>query len=333
MAYVLALGRRSQLTYQYHDDGESTLGPSIATLSLGGQASMRIRMKASSWNGLVRKKTYKGRVPVAPGCKNEAALHALNAQFDQASAAEWAKLVEEFFCKQKEIKVNAPVVLEMQLNHGDMVVMNGADIQKYYEVCASQDVSAGLTQQHCVIPRGNLRYAMTCRFIKPELIDASQHWKGLIPGNLTEYDGDAAIGHDPTPDIGSTMHPDQGPFTVLDAQHEQQQRTSEQASFSPDVAPLIDQQHHELALAPSLDEMRLDQSAGDDLPRGLGPPGGPVDQECQTLEVMGNGAAYSMSFTNLLNQPVDATFLAGLTKTRESSPLSSVPSDFDVGVV
>lgn len=100
---------------------------------------MRIRMKASSWNGLLRKKTYKGKIPIAPGCKNEAALHALNEQFDRVSGTEWAKLVEEVFLKQKEVKVNAPVVLEMQLNHGDMVVMNGADIQKYYEVSDMED--------------------------------------------------------------------------------------------------------------------------------------------------------------------------------------------------
>lgn len=45
--------------------------------------------------------------------------------------------------------------------------------------------------QHSVIPSDKLRFALTCRFVRPELVDASQHWKGdhvVEPGMA--YDGD-----------------------------------------------------------------------------------------------------------------------------------------------
>ncbi|KAI9814327.1 MAG: hypothetical protein M1832_005907 [Thelocarpon impressellum] len=130
---LLTLGYFEEQKIGYHDDGESTLGPSIATLSLGGQAAMRIRMKASCWNGPIRKKAYKSTLPVPPGCKNEKELTELNAKFKNATAEQWQSLVETYLNRKKDAKANPPVALELQLNHGDMVVMNGADIQKFYE--------------------------------------------------------------------------------------------------------------------------------------------------------------------------------------------------------
>ena len=64
---------------KYHDDGEDTLGPTVATLSLGSPAIMSFRPK------------------------------------------------------KKHVK-NHKEVLSFPLYHGDMVVMHGAEIHKYYEV-------------------------------------------------------------------------------------------------------------------------------------------------------------------------------------------------------
>lgn len=49
------------------------------------------------------------------------------------------------------------VALRILLNHGDIVIMHGEEVQKYFE--------------HAVTPRGTLRYALTCRTILPEKLE------------------------------------------------------------------------------------------------------------------------------------------------------------------
>lgn len=44
-----------------------------------------------------------------------------------------------------------------------------------------------------MIPSGKLRFALTCRYVRPELVDAAQHWKGDYSTDqevITAYDGD-----------------------------------------------------------------------------------------------------------------------------------------------
>ncbi len=51
--------------------------------------------------------------------------------------------------------------------------------------------------QHSVIPSDKLRFALTCRYVRPELVDASQHWKGDHTAELgAVYDGDEAFAYD-----------------------------------------------------------------------------------------------------------------------------------------
>jgi alkylated DNA repair dioxygenase AlkB len=69
-------------TLQYHDDGEGTLGPTVATLSLGSPALMSFRMKS-------------------------------------------------------RVAKDDREVLKFPIYHGDIVVMHGEDIHKYFEVCLS----------------------------------------------------------------------------------------------------------------------------------------------------------------------------------------------------
>ena len=45
--------------------------------------------------------------------------------------------------------------------------------------------------QHAVVPSGKLRYAMTARYVRPELVNSAEHWRGnftVAHGNA--YDGD-----------------------------------------------------------------------------------------------------------------------------------------------
>lgn len=53
--------------------------------------------------------------------------------------------------------------LEILLNHGDIIIMHGEKLQKYYE--------------HQVIPAGTLRYALTCRTILPEKLQSDEERK------------------------------------------------------------------------------------------------------------------------------------------------------------
>ncbi|KAI5925710.1 hypothetical protein F4810DRAFT_717385 [Camillea tinctor] len=77
-------------------------------------------------------------------------------------------------------------MLGFVLEHGDMVVMHGSDIHKYYE--------------HMVEPEGVLRYAMTCRYIRPEAIPDEDRRresieKGKVPAEWKDkYQGEDGIG-------------------------------------------------------------------------------------------------------------------------------------------
>lgn len=105
---LLSIGYFEGNSIGYHDDGEDTLGPTIATLSLGAQAVMTLRPKAKSEVGGRNTKTQKG-------------------------------------LKKEVIKV--------VLDHGDIIIMHGSELQKHYE--------------HAVKPNGKLRYALTCRYVDP----------------------------------------------------------------------------------------------------------------------------------------------------------------------
>ncbi|MCJ1232791.1 hypothetical protein MMC14_000745 [Varicellaria rhodocarpa] len=120
---LLAVGYFETGSMKYHDDGESSLGPTVATLSLGGRAQMSFRKKRK-------------------------------------------------YCTEYN-----KALVNLTLLHGDITVMHGAEMQKYYE--------------HGVVHDCKLRFALTCRFIKPSEVDPSQHWKGNYDTSIvSEYDGD-----------------------------------------------------------------------------------------------------------------------------------------------
>ncbi|KAM5456260.1 hypothetical protein MaudCBS49596_001281 [Microsporum audouinii] len=175
---LLALGYFEDMSIGYHDDGESSLGPTIATLSLGAPATMLVRMKDEYYNGFRKRdkeKIYLQHDPVLPGCANEEARAELARKFHASEIT-----AEEYLTARQALPTSrreAPPLCTMALNHGDLAVMHGPDLQKYYE--------------HSVIPSGRLRFALTARYVMPDEVPVSEHWKGEydpIPGS--EYDGD-----------------------------------------------------------------------------------------------------------------------------------------------
>lgn len=90
---------------QYHDDGEKELGPTVATLSLGASAIMNFRPKKKTHIPSLDEGTVRAR---GRGGKADA---------DGAVG-----------------KVEKPAVLSIKLEHGDIVIMHGREIQKLFEV-------------------------------------------------------------------------------------------------------------------------------------------------------------------------------------------------------
>ena len=121
---------------QYHDDGEEDLGPDVASLSLGGAATMQFRMKAKHWQpkGLTPE-TYNPELPVLPGSQAWKQRTKANDLYKAGRVAEYEAAKEEIFTEKR--KKNASVVLSLELRHGDMVVMHGDKIQEIYEVTPS----------------------------------------------------------------------------------------------------------------------------------------------------------------------------------------------------
>ncbi|CZR62926.1 uncharacterized protein PAC_12823 [Phialocephala subalpina] len=141
---LLLLGYLEKGHIDYHDDGEKTLGPTVATLSLGSDATMHFRPKKNS--------------PIGVSGKGK--------------------------------KATKPDYLKIILNHGDLLVMHGTDIHKYYE--------------HAVNPNGKLRFALTGRYVRPEMMDnavdrANAFRGGILPPGHEQYDYDGEFNAQPVP--------------------------------------------------------------------------------------------------------------------------------------
>lgn len=131
---VLALGYFQDQKISFHDDGEFGLGPTIATLSLGAQGTMRIRMKARHYHGISSSGGPYDDAPPIPGCEHYAARLALQPGLDALKSSD----SKAYHARRKQIpkelglssRSQAKDALVMQLVHGDIVVMHGAEIQK-----------------------------------------------------------------------------------------------------------------------------------------------------------------------------------------------------------
>ncbi|EAS30635.2 uncharacterized protein CIMG_11674 [Coccidioides immitis RS] len=173
---LLTLGYFEKMAINYHDDGEDTLGPTVATLSIGAPATMLIRMKGKYFRvPEPKKKNIAPNDLVLPGCAMEKERRELKMLYENEgiTCAEYWDALARLKSSRKEAKP----MCSLDLHHGDMVVMHGANLQKYFE--------------HSVTPNGDLRFALTARYVMPELVEPEHHWKGnLEPGLDYKYDGD-----------------------------------------------------------------------------------------------------------------------------------------------
>ncbi|TQB70752.1 hypothetical protein MPDQ_008099 [Monascus purpureus] len=130
---LLAMGYLDGMKISYHDDGEESLGPTIASLSLGAKADMKFRMKAKYYHGYTKSKNnLLADDPVLPNCHNEEHRRSLKADFE-AGKIDQEKYNEE----RRKLPISksreASAMIKLELNHGDIVVMHGENLQKYYE--------------------------------------------------------------------------------------------------------------------------------------------------------------------------------------------------------
>jgi hypothetical protein len=70
---------------------------------------------------------------------------------------------------------NAKEALRMELGHGDVVVMHGAGVQRYYE--------------HAVEHAGKLRFALTCRYIDPGGLEEADRPGYEVEPDMVGYGG------------------------------------------------------------------------------------------------------------------------------------------------
>lgn len=173
---------------EFHDDGEEGLGPNIATLSLGGSASMQLRSKAKHYSHKTTGEAalFPEERPVPGGMGGP--------DRDAAALEKWIELqnlrhVEKAAYKQrrKEIpeelqqigtqpkSVTPPTLINMNLKHGDIVLMVGSDLQKYCE--------------HRVIPEDNFRVAITAREIQAGHLKPEERPPYEVLSDPNVYDG------------------------------------------------------------------------------------------------------------------------------------------------
>jgi alkylated DNA repair dioxygenase AlkB len=175
---VLALGYFEQQRINYHDDGEFGLGPTIATLSLGAPGTMRLRMKARHYNGVSTAGVYDAAPPL-PGCTAYEARHAAQSSLSTLQATNPAAYRARLKTLPKELKLKsgstARDAMTLHLAHGDIVIMHGAQMQKYYE--------------HSVDHAGKLRFALTCRYIEPGSLKEADRPDYEVGPDEGVYDG------------------------------------------------------------------------------------------------------------------------------------------------
>ncbi|OJJ48222.1 hypothetical protein ASPZODRAFT_140536 [Penicilliopsis zonata CBS 506.65] len=184
---LLVLGYFNEMKIGYHDDGESALGPTIATLSLGARSTMSIRMKYKYYHGYSRAKKLLTDDPVLAGCRGEESRRTLRAQmaagqlepgqYDEQRRQLLLQTKASTGCRRAVSRTSeAPVCVRLAVHHGDLVVMHGEKLQQYYE--------------HAVVPEGRLRFALTARHIQPAQVAAGERVRGetILQGEQV-YDG------------------------------------------------------------------------------------------------------------------------------------------------
>ena len=164
---VLTVAYFEDMKMNYHDDGESTVGNTIVSLSLGYPAVMSFKMKDKIYNlhGL-NADNYDPSVSVVRGSKSWHEREELNALWDKLTEKQRKSRLNKIFRAIERDRKPCPVLFEATLKFGDMMVMHGEHFQKIYD--------------HGVTPQGGMRFALTGRHIKLDKFPVEEHWKGEI---------------------------------------------------------------------------------------------------------------------------------------------------------
>ena len=122
-----------------HDDGEAGLGPIVATQSYGCAAKMKFFMKTQFDCGKTGAKatTATPNNPILPGCQKEGELRTLreSREKDEIAEAEYQEeLIKILKTTTKKDKRSQLMVLELLVEHGDVLIMVGKGVQNFYEV-------------------------------------------------------------------------------------------------------------------------------------------------------------------------------------------------------
>ena len=101
---------------------------------------MTFRMKAKYFLPKnLTPETYDPELPVLKGSQAWQLREAANAHFHAGKVVEYEDVKRELFAflnrDAERKKKHAPTALTLELRHGDMVVMHGAEIQRVWEVC------------------------------------------------------------------------------------------------------------------------------------------------------------------------------------------------------
>ena len=111
-------------------------------MAFGAPSKMKIRMKAKFYRGYIkpstqnRSPTFDPNLEVLPGSQLEHSRRELQQQFERKSLPQVTKAWQNIYTKLNKTS-QAPDALQLAMNHGDIIIMQGADVQKYYEVSIS----------------------------------------------------------------------------------------------------------------------------------------------------------------------------------------------------
>nr|POF06930.1 hypothetical protein CFP56_31554 [Quercus suber] len=173
---------------EYHDDGETGLGPTIGTLSLGGKSTMSLRLKSKYFVGCSKQGVLTTERPL-PSCLGGDAMYqrrvaaweslqALRTSGDDENAREHQRLLKTLpktlgVYEKRNKKADDSIVIP--LGHGDIVIMHGYEIQKFLE--------------HKVVAEDHLRFALTCRTVLPGHLRAEELPPYEVGPDVEVYEG------------------------------------------------------------------------------------------------------------------------------------------------
>jgi hypothetical protein len=181
------VGYLQNQSMNYHDDGESGLGSTVATLSLGCRAEMGFRPKFQHYHGLreITRNHQKMTVMTMDEPLPEYPNYELRKQFiaeinganltEQQSLTRRVEMAKELRKTYSKAPKKADDFISLSLGHGDIVIMRGAHLQKCFE--------------HGVEPKGLMRYALTCRTILPGHLKPSEMPNYEVDVEQNTYDG------------------------------------------------------------------------------------------------------------------------------------------------